>query len=43
MASQHNKHNNQPPNQIEGVTKKFVLQAAEERAANTQQSTEREG
>jgi hypothetical protein len=43
MASQHNKHDNQPQNRIEREAKKFVLRAAEERAANTQQSAEREG
>ena len=43
MASQHHQHNNQPPNRIEGEWIEFVLRAAEERAAKTQQPAEREG
>jgi hypothetical protein len=43
MAPRHHKHDNQPPNEFEGESNKFVLSAAEERATNTQQSAEREG
>jgi hypothetical protein len=36
MVSEHHKHNNQPPNRIEGELIEFLLRAAEERAANIQ-------
>ena len=42
VTNQH-RHNNQPQNQMEGESNKFVSRAAEERAHNTQQSAEREG
>jgi hypothetical protein len=42
MAEMQHKHNNQPPNWIEDESNKFVLRAAEERAAKTQQFAQRE-
>jgi len=44
MAEQkHSRHNNQPTNQFERKTIKFVLRFGEESAAKTQQPAEREG